>query len=123
MKLIENNKKPIPISTTEEFILNWDAVPKELYMWRYYRLEYGGCNEDCFLERPIYLPPQADSYILELLFDFWQAKKKRKILHKIIQELERVCANDQNTGKTANLSRGGKNDGEGEQGVVEISHG
>ena len=114
MKLIENNKKPIPISTTEEFILNWDAVPKELYMWRYYRLEYGGCNEDCFLERPIYLPPQADSCVLELLFDFWQAKKKRKILHRIIQELERVCANDQNTGKTANLSRGGKNDGEGE---------
>lgn len=85
-------REEVPVSLTEEFILNYDALPPELNGWRYYRIEYGGCNEDCFMERPIYLPPMANAYIFDLLFEFWQArspKSRRKILHDIIQEMER----------------------------------
>ena len=81
----------VPVSLTEEFVMNYAAVPKELYGWRYYRIELGGPNECCFKEVPIWLPPHADAFILDLLFDFWQStgKPRRKILHKIIQEMER----------------------------------
>ena len=84
--------KYIPVSLTEEFVLNYSALPKELNGWRYYRIEFGGCNESCFLERPVYLPPLANSFILDLLFDFWQTStrnKRKKILHEIIKELEK----------------------------------
>jgi hypothetical protein len=86
-----SKSKFVPVSLTEESVMNYDALAPELYGWRYFRVEYGGCNECCFMERPIWLPPMADAYIFDLLFDFWQSKrtKRRKLLHQIIQELER----------------------------------
>ena len=80
----------VPVSLTEEFVLNYSAVPKELNHWRYYRIELGGPNECCFKEVPIWLPAHADAFVLDLLFDFWQStgRKRYKILHEIIQELE-----------------------------------
>ena len=86
---MEKNKR-VPVSLTEEFILNYKALPPELDGWRYHRIEYGGPNECCFMERPVYLPSRANSYIFDLLFDFWQETRRssrRKILHKIVQEL------------------------------------
>ena len=95
--------KYVPVSLTEEFILNYSALPKELDGWRYYRCEYNGHAQSCVKETPIYLPPRADAYVIDLLFDFWQEKshsKRRKSLHKIIQELERTLAYmDKNTHK------------------------
>ncbi len=94
--------KYVPVSLTEEFILNWSAVPPELYGWRYYRIEYGGPNECCFMERPVYLPPRADAFIFDLLFDFWQTRGKgrRKILHDIIRELEESMGQESNENKS-----------------------
>jgi hypothetical protein len=83
--------KYVPVSLTEQFILNYAALPPEFDSWRYYRVEYGGCNEDCFKEMPIFLPPAADPEIIELLFELWQARthnRRKKIKHKIIEELE-----------------------------------
>jgi hypothetical protein len=97
----------IPVSLVEQFILNWNAVPPELFGWRYYRTELGGHAESCFKEVPIWLPPMADPYIIDLLFEFWQEKsrsKKRKKLHKIITELERgLKYMDRNTFKDENV--------------------
>ncbi len=83
--------KHIHVSLTEEMVLNYKALPPELDGWRYYRIEYGGHAQSCFMERPIMLPRYADAYIFDLLFDFWQAtgRPRRKILHDIVQELER----------------------------------
>lgn len=87
-----DKSKYVPVSLTEEFVMNYGALPPELDGWRYYRVEYGGPNECCFKEMPVYLPPRADAYIFDLLFDFWQSgtrRGRRKILHEIIQEMER----------------------------------
>jgi hypothetical protein len=70
--------KYVPVSLTEEMILNYKALPKQLNGWRYYRIEYGGHAQDCFMERPIYLPPHADPYILDMLFELWQEQKPVK---------------------------------------------
>ena len=88
--MIRNVGKKVPVSLTEEFILNYSALPPELDRWRYYRCEYGGHAQSCFMECPIYLPPCVDAFIFDMLFDFWQStgRKRRKILHDIIQELE-----------------------------------
>jgi hypothetical protein len=48
------------IDATEEFIFNYGNLHPDLYGWRYYRLEYGGCNEDCKFEGRILLPPEVD---------------------------------------------------------------
>ena len=92
--MMDNNAskgKYVSVSLTEEFVLNYAAVPKELYGWRYYRIEMGGHAQSCFKEVPVWLPPHANAYVFDLLFDFWQAtgRQRRKILHDIIQELER----------------------------------
>lgn len=86
----------VPVGLIEQFILNYGAVPPEFGVagneWRNYRIEYGGHAQSCFMEKVIYLPRYSDPYVIELLFDLWQAKTKharRKILHKIIQEVER----------------------------------
>ena len=88
-----DKSKYVPVSLTEEFIMNYSALPPELNGWRYYRIEYGGHAESCFMERPVMLPPMANAYIFDLLFDFWQAttrNKRTNLLHQITQELERA---------------------------------
>jgi len=89
--MTKGSNKYIDVGLTEQFILNYSALPPQLSGWRNYRIEYGGCNEDCFMERPIYLPRFANPYVIEMLFDYWQTKgnkAKRKKLHEIIAELE-----------------------------------
>ena len=54
------NLKILDIDLTEEMVLNQDALPKPLRGWRYYRIEYGGSNEDCIYEGRILLPESAD---------------------------------------------------------------
>jgi len=60
-------KKPIYIGLTEEAVLNDDAFDPILKGWRYYRIEYGGWNEDCVYEGCILLPPDADPEEVEEL--------------------------------------------------------
>ena len=96
--MIRNVGKKVPVSLTEEFILNYSALPEEFNHWRYYRLEYGGHAMSCFAERSVMLPPFADAYIFDMLFDFWQStgRARRKILHDIIQELESTMSTKSN---------------------------
>lgn len=123
--------KYVPVSLTEEFILNYSALPEELNNWRYYRIEYNGHAEACVMERPIMLPRFADAYIFDLLFDHWQEKsrsKRRKSLHKIILELERGMAwmdktdgaDKRNTEIPAKTSSGDTNAINGDKVVGEI---
>jgi hypothetical protein len=38
--------------------------------WRLFRIEYGGCNEDCYAEGHIWLPPWLDpDKIEELMYE------------------------------------------------------
>lgn len=61
------------VSLTGEIVLNPSALPEKLRGWRRYRIEYGGHAECCVKELPIYLPMCADAYLIDLLFEFWQA--------------------------------------------------
>ena len=90
--------KYVPVGLTEELILNYAALPPELDGWRYYRIEMGGHAQSCFMECPIYLPRCVDAFIFDMLFDFWQStgRKRRKILHDIIQELESTMSTKSN---------------------------
>ena len=84
--------KYVHIGLTEQMIMNYSALPPELDGWRNYRIEYGGHAQSCFMEQIIYLPRFGSPCVLELLFEFWQEnthKQRRKILHDIIQELEK----------------------------------
>ena len=59
----------IDVDTTEEGVLNPVAFPPELRDWRYYRIEYGGCNEDTLWEGRILLPASADpKALVELIY-------------------------------------------------------
>ena len=63
----------VDVGTVEEAVLNPDALAPELRGWRYYRLEYGGCNEDCIWEGRVLLPPNADPDALAQLILGMQA--------------------------------------------------
>jgi len=65
--------KILDIDTTEEYVLNPEALPMELRGWRKYRIEYGGPNEACVWEGSIMLPPRADSEALVQLLMGMQA--------------------------------------------------
>lgn len=69
-----NEYEGVLVSLTEEMVLNPSALPEKLQGWRRYRIEYGGHAECCVKELPIYLPMFADPYLIDLLFDFWQAE-------------------------------------------------
>lgn len=56
--------KILDVDTTEQFIMNQDALPEAMRDWRNYRIEYGGCNEECLWEGNIMLPPEADPTLL-----------------------------------------------------------
>ena len=84
--------KYVPVSLTEEMVLNYKALPPKLNNWRRSRIEYGGHAQSCFMEQIIYYPPNANTYVIDLLFDFWQEKvqtKRAKILEEIVVELRR----------------------------------
>ena len=81
--------KYLPVGLVEQMVLNYSALPPELYGWRNYRIEYGGHAQSCVKEQVIYLPPCADSYVLEMLFDYWQ-EPTLKCLCQVIMELFRA---------------------------------
>ncbi|KKL60468.1 hypothetical protein LCGC14_2205080 [marine sediment metagenome] len=53
------------VGLIEQMILNYDALPKEFYGWRNFRIEYGGHAQDCIMERPIFVPPNFDVHKFE----------------------------------------------------------
>jgi len=56
--------KILDISPTEEFIMNNTFLDDDMKDWRSYRIEYGGCNEECLCEGRIFLPPHADPQVI-----------------------------------------------------------
>jgi len=67
---------------TEEVIMNYDALPKALNGWKMYRVEYGGFNESCIMEKMIYLPPFADPHDIEKILRTGQKPKRYKNVGK-----------------------------------------
>ena len=74
--VVDNNtSKPVHVTvdTTEEFVLNYGALPPEMAGWRCYRLEYfaPGHMYDIW-ETHLYVPPMFDRDKLEELFESCQ---------------------------------------------------
>lgn len=51
----------------------------QLEGWRFYRIEYGGFNEQCVYEGLIWLPPHIKPEELEDMFRKWQKKKNNLV--------------------------------------------
>ena len=66
----------LPVDATEEMTMDPDALPSAMRGWRCYRIEYGGCNEDCIYEGRVMLPPQASPDALVQLIMGMQAYEK-----------------------------------------------
>jgi len=80
------DKKIVDIDLTEQGVFNWPD--DEIKGWRNYRIEYGGCNEDCYCEGLVWLPPHVDSDVMGYkLFEILQVPeayaKYRKAVLKI----------------------------------------
>ena len=75
---METNKKLVDIDLTEEVAFRFPDP--EIEGWRHYRIEYGGCNEDCYYEGKVWLPPEFDSWKMTELFEIMQIPNARKRL-------------------------------------------
>jgi hypothetical protein len=75
----------VDVDTTEEFAYSWPDP--EIEGWRFYRIEYGGCNEDCYYEGRVILPPQA--YIDHKFFEILQVPDACKKLHEAIDKIHK----------------------------------
>jgi len=61
----------------------------EIEGWRLYRIEYGGCNEDCYYEGMIWLPPQFDSWLMTQMFEIMQIPEAQKKLEEAIKKIHK----------------------------------
>jgi hypothetical protein len=66
---IPDREHDVWVTTTEEFILNYAALPPEFLNWRYYRIEYYGQRPFALMEIGIYVPPWFDRDRFEELFE------------------------------------------------------
>lgn len=79
--------KLVDIDLTEQGVFSWPN--DEIKGWRNYRIEYGGCNRDCYYEGNMWLPPYVDSEIIgyklfEILQDeyaYQELKNKIEFIH------------------------------------------
>jgi len=75
----------VDVDLTEEGAFSWPN--KEIEGWRYSRIEYGGCNEDCYYEGSIWLPPEAN--IDYKLFEILQVPEARKEFEKMVDKIHK----------------------------------
>jgi len=73
---MKHNVNIVDVDLTEEGVMNPDAFGPDLKGWRLYRIEYGGCNEDCLWEGRILLPPRADRDAVADLIMGMQAREQ-----------------------------------------------
>jgi hypothetical protein len=52
--------------------------PEGLEGWRFYRIEYGGSNEDCINEQTIWLPPNVNIWDIVNMIRRAQGQKEVK---------------------------------------------
>jgi len=79
--------KIIDVDLTEEFAFSWPNP--EIDGWRFYRIEYGGCNESCYYEGRIILPPEFDSWCMTELFEIIQVPKARRAFEKAVKKIHK----------------------------------
>lgn len=80
-----NQKSLVDVDLTQEYALSWPN--EEIEGWNHFRIEYGGCNENCYYEGRIWLPPEVD--IDFRLFEILQVPEARKELQKAIDKIHR----------------------------------
>lgn len=89
-------KKLVDIDLTEQYAFSWPDP--EIEGWRNFRVEYGGCNEDCYWEGNIWLPPEAD--IDHRFFEILQVPEARQELHECIERIHREKVGEKSNWRT-----------------------
>jgi len=80
--------KLVDIDLTEQMAFSWPNP--EMDHWRNYRIEYGGCNEDCYYEGVVWLPPHVSSEVMGYkLFEILQVPEAYKEYHKAVLKIHR----------------------------------
>lgn len=78
----------VDIDLTEEMAFTFPSPA--MNGWRCYRIEYGGCNEDCYYEGRVWYPPEVDSSILGYkFFEILQVPEARQELQNFIEKLHK----------------------------------
>lgn len=78
----------VDIDLTEEMAFTFPSPA--MNGWRCYRIEYGGCNEDCYYEGRVWYPPEVDSSVLGYkFFEILQVSEARQELQKFIEKLHK----------------------------------
>jgi len=79
--------KLVDVDLTEQGVFNWPDP--EIEGWRNYRIEYGGCNKDCYWEGSVFLPPSADSWMVTRMFEIMQVPEALEKLHAAVEKIHR----------------------------------
>ena len=72
---------------TEQGVFNWPDP--EIHGWRNYRIEYGGCNEDCYWEGVVFLPPAVDSTMMMHIFEIMQVPEALEKLKAAVEKIHK----------------------------------
>jgi len=81
------HEKLVDIDLTGEGVCRYPSP--EIEGWKYARIEYGGCNEDCYWEGKIFLPPQVDSFIITQMFEILQIPEAREAFEKAVKKIHK----------------------------------
>lgn len=83
----------VDIDVTEQMAFRWPN--DEIEGWRNYRIEYGGCNEDCYSEGFMWLPPHVSPEVMGYkLFEILQVPEAYKEYHKAILKIHKKKVGD-----------------------------
>jgi hypothetical protein len=79
--------KLVDVDLTEQGVFTWPDP--EIDGWRNYRIEYGGCNEDCYWEGGVFLPPVVDSEMMVHIFEIMQVPEALKRLKAAVDKIHK----------------------------------
>ena len=80
-------KPLVDIDLTGQAAFSWPN--KEIEGWNYFRIEYGGCNENCYYEGSVWLPPEVDAWKWTEMFEILQIPEARKKLEEAISKIHK----------------------------------
>jgi hypothetical protein len=73
----------------------------EIEGWRNYRISYGGCNEDCYWESNIWLPPLVDADVMGYkLFEILQVPEARLEFEKMVEKIHKEKVSQKSNWRT-----------------------
>ena len=61
----------------------------EIEGWQWNRIEYGGCNKDCYYEGSIWFPPHVDSDMFCKIFEIMQVPEANKKLEESVKKIHK----------------------------------